>query len=491
MIAVYAFTEFRKTALEHGMPQNAIDYWISLARPYLSLGGDGNGPIMGYFGGRPALPAAVPWPAGHAHLASVDLAAIPGNATDLGLPADGTLVFFAVPGKTSTAGRVVHVPADAAVAEAEPPDGVTVYARFALHGVLNASLPANAVDSPAYASAEPRADRALFERISSDLDGVSAVLRLGGFGTWNDTDTGSPAGPGEVLLAEFRLDPSEVGADFGTEYATVFYVIGRDDLGARDFTAARMATDSDRSTMLDDFREAARSKGMPDDAIDYWVSLARPCIALDTEGVGPVVGHFGGRPSLPASIAWPAHHAHLATIDLAAIGMDTTDLGLPTDGTLVFFAVPEIGSDEGRVVYVPAGEKCTEAEPPDDQTSVYDRAALHATLDWSLPGYAGANPRYLTDGTRDDEDLFAEISWDLPGYGLLALGGFGRSNTGGLGVPVDDFETHLLLAEFFLDRGDVGDDFGTDYTTVFYVCSREDLAARRFEAVEMVCDFLG
>ncbi|MEU4556758.1 hypothetical protein AB0F72_00075 [Actinoplanes sp. NPDC023936] len=99
--------------------------------------------------------------------------------------------------------------------------------------------------------------------------------------------------------------------------------------------------------------------------------------------------------------------------------MDTTDVDLPADGTLVFFAVPEIGSDEGRVVYVPAGEECTEAEPP------------------------------------------------------------------------DDFATHLLLAEFFLDRGDVGDDFGTDYTTVFYVCSREDLAARRFEAVEMVSDFLG
>ncbi|MGK5673321.1 hypothetical protein ACSNOB_10820 [Micromonospora sp. URMC 106] len=488
---MHTLTEFRKTALEHGMPQDAIDYWVSLARPYLSLDGDGNGPVMGYFGGRPALPASVPWPAGHAHLASVDLAAIPGNATDLDLPADGTLVFFAVPGKTSTVGRVVHVPADAAVAEAEPPDGVTVYARFPLHGVLNVSLPENAADSPRYAGAEPRDDRALFERISDDLDGLSAVLRLGGFGTWNGTETGVPTGAGEVLLAEFCLDPSEVGADFETEYATVFYVIGRDDLGARDFAAARMATDFDKSTMLDDFREAARRKGMPDDAIDYWVSLARPCIAVDTEGIGPVVGHFGGYPSLPASVAWPVHHAHLATIDLAAIGKYTTELDLPTAGTLVFFAVPEIGSDEGRVVYVPAGEECTEAEPPDDQTSVYDRAALHATPDWSLPDYAGANPRYLADGARDDEDLFAEISWDLPSYGLLVLGGFGRSNTGGLGVPVDDFETHLLLAEFFLHRGDVGDDFGTDYTTVFYMCSREDLAARRFEAVEMVSDFLG
>ncbi|MEU4428735.1 DUF1963 domain-containing protein [Actinoplanes sp. NPDC024001] len=252
-----------------------------------------------------------------------------------------------------------------------------------------------------------------------------------------------------------------------------------------------MMTNSDRPTMLDDFREAARRKGMPEDAIEYWVSLARPCIALDTEGIGPVVGHFGGRPSLPASVAWPAHHAHLATIDLAAIGKDTTDLDLPTDGTLVFFAVPEMGSDEGRVVYVPAGEECTEVEPPDDRTPVYDRAALYATPDRSLAEYAAAHPRYLADGARDDEDLFAELTWDLPSYGLLVLGGFGRSNTGGLGVPVDDFETHLLLAEFFLDRSDVGDDFGTDYTTVFYVCSREDLTGRRFEAVEMVSDFLG
>jgi hypothetical protein len=491
MIAVYTLTEFRKTALEHGMPQDAIDYWVSLARPYLCLDGDGSGPVTGYFGGRPALPASVPWPAGHAHLASVDLAAIPENATDLDLPADGTLVFFAVPGKTSTVGRVVHVPADAAVAEAEPPDDVTVYSRFRLHGFLNASLPRNAADSSHYASAEPRDDRALFERISADLDGVSAVLRLGGFGTRNDTDTGAPTGADEVLLAEFPLGRSEAGADFETEYATVFYEIGRDDLGARDFTAARMTIDFDKSTMLDDFRKAALRKGMPYDAIDYWVSLASPCIALDTEGFGPVVGHFGGRPLLPASVAWPAYHVHLATIDLAAIGKDTTDLDLPPDGTLVFFAVPAMDSTDGRVVYVPAGEECTEAEPPDDQTPVYDCAALYATPDWSLPDYAAASPRYLVDGTRDDEDLFAEITWDLPSYGLLVLGGFGRSNTGGLGVPVDDFETHLLLTEFFLDSADVGEDFGTDYTTVFYVCSREDLVARRFEDVEMVCDFLG
>ena len=84
--------------------------------------------------------------------------------------------------------------------------------------------------------------------------------------------------------------------------------------------------------------------------------------------------------------------------------------------------------------------------------------------------------------------LFADITWELPSYGLLVLGGFGRFNADGMGVPVDDFEPHLLLAEFFLDSGDVGDDFGTDYTTVFYVCFRKDLAARRFEAVEMVSD---
>ncbi|GIF14690.1 hypothetical protein [Actinoplanes teichomyceticus] len=62
-------TEFREIALGHGMPRDAIDYWVSLARPCLSLDGDGDGPVMGYFGGRPALPAAVAWPAGHAHLA--------------------------------------------------------------------------------------------------------------------------------------------------------------------------------------------------------------------------------------------------------------------------------------------------------------------------------------------------------------------------------------------------------------------------------------
>ncbi|GLZ02100.1 hypothetical protein Acsp02_93510 [Actinoplanes sp. NBRC 103695] len=77
------------------------------------------------------------------------------------------------------------------------------------------------------------------------------------------------------------------------------------------------------STVL---RKTALDHGMPQDVVVYWVSLAGPCIALDTDGLGPVVGHFGGHPLLPASVAGPAHHAHLVTIDLAAIGKFTTDL---------------------------------------------------------------------------------------------------------------------------------------------------------------------
>ncbi|MGW0436412.1 DUF1963 domain-containing protein [Micromonospora sp. NPDC003197] len=244
---------------------------------------------------------------------------------------------------------------------------------------------------------------------------------------------------------------------------------------------------------LEAFRAAARKKDMPDDAIDWWLRLARPCLRLGNGGSGPVVGYFGGRPALPASVAWPDDTVHLASIDLAAIPRGALDFELPSDGTLVFFtetySVPEVG----RVIYVPAGAAVTEAEPPADTPSVYDRIPLNGTPDWSLPESPHQSLRYRGE-SRDDERVYRSIVWELGSDDrneddLAVLGGFGISNTGGLGIPVGDPETKVLLAEFFLDEGDVGQDFETEFATLFYVISRDDLAARRFEQVSLASDF--
>jgi hypothetical protein len=207
------------------------------------------------------------------------------------------------------------------------------------------------------------------------------------------------------------------------------------------------------------------------------------------------VGHFGGLPSLPASVAWPDDTVHLASLDLAAVPRDAIDLDLPSDGTLIFFtetyAVPTVG----HVIYVPAGASVAEVEPPAETRSVYDRIPLRVTPGWSLPESPSDSLVYPPE-RRDDEDVYGDVVWDLDyddrtENDVAVLGGFGVSNSGGLGVPIDDPKTAVLLAEFFLTEDMVGEDFETDYATLFYVITRHDLAARRFERVSLASDFHG
>ncbi|WP_191841894.1 DUF1963 domain-containing protein [Catellatospora chokoriensis] len=242
--------------------------------------------------------------------------------------------------------------------------------------------------------------------------------------------------------------------------------------------------------MLDAFRTAAQQEEMPHDAIEWWLRFARPCLYLSRDESGPVVGYFGGRPALPATVAWPEGMVHLATLDLAAIPHGSTDLDLPADGTLLFFSAPAMTSTVGRVIHVPAGAAVIEAEPPGPGLTVYDRFLLHANPDWSLPGDPADSPGYNYD--RSDEDEYIDIVWDLGRPdAVLVLGGYGTANTGGLGVPVRFADIEMLLAEFYLGEAEVGEDFETDFATVFYVIGRDDLAAGRFDRVSMSTDFHG
>lgn len=245
---------------------------------------------------------------------------------------------------------------------------------------------------------------------------------------------------------------------------------------------------------LESFRAAALLKDMTDEAIDRWLGLARPILRLGQDGSGPVVGHFGGLPALPASVAWPDDTVHLASLDLASLPREAIDLALPDDGTLIFFTQTYSVPTVGQVIHVPAGTPVTEAPPPDGTQSVYDRVTLRVTPDWSLPESPSNSLAYRSEH-HDDEDVYRSVVWSLGDDGrteddVAVLGGFGVSNSGGLGVPVKS-ETEVLLAEFFLTEDMVGDDFETDYATLFYVITRDDLAAHRFDRVSLASDFHG
>ncbi|WTG54384.1 DUF1963 domain-containing protein [Actinacidiphila glaucinigra] len=103
---------------------------------------------------------------------------------------------------------------------------------------------------------------------------------------------------------------------------------------------------------------------IPAEEVDRWISHARPCAILRSDGEGPVAGRFGGPLLLPADVPDP-QHPYVGYIDFAALPKDSTDLPLPPDGRLLLFAeIWELwdGDNRGHAVYVPAGTPVTERD---------------------------------------------------------------------------------------------------------------------------------
>ncbi|MGW0928063.1 DUF1963 domain-containing protein [Streptomyces sp. NPDC002644] len=144
--------EFRRAALESGVPEDEISRFGSHLRLAIGLSAGGEGAPVGHIGGLPRLPVGMAWPsAGDVPLPlllSVDCGALP-TVDGFDLPADGTLLFFvhrerdfgasrADPGPYA---RVVYVPAGAETTVAEPPDPACAGERIDVRAGLRAELP--------------------------------------------------------------------------------------------------------------------------------------------------------------------------------------------------------------------------------------------------------------------------------------------------------------------------------------------------------------
>jgi uncharacterized protein DUF1963 len=273
---------FRTEALKRGVPADEVERWIGTARPCATLAParDGEGPVVGRFGGPVLLPADAPDPA-FPLVASIDCAALPEAATDLPLPRDGRLLLFAFPEMPydccGTVGEVRYVPAGADVVERPTDDCFwsegsdyqeaveicAAYPQGPLHLTTDVSLPYHAwVDStgpsvittlPGHPHSEELRDvwGDTWEAVASE-----GPLQMGGYADQECVDTdpvvtaaqfaaeaerkGSRPGPGTdpgdasdwVLLADWHP-----GIE-GREGATIHWAIRRDDLAARRFDRA-------------------------------------------------------------------------------------------------------------------------------------------------------------------------------------------------------------------------------------------------------------
>lgn len=238
---------FRAEARGRGVPEDEVERWLrSVRRPCVTLSPVGQVPeggvVAGRLGGLPPMPEGEPVP-DLPFLASVDLAALPPGATDLPLPAAGTLLFFADtedPWGDDDWSRLVYVPVGTPVSERAPegdwpPDVLPVRD---LRLVIDPSLPNRGSDTEEFPHGGELGS--VWWKTSGAMQ-TDGPVQLGGHPwVWNaDPLTDHDHGPGDwVLLAE-------VGGDDLTEgdLGIVHWVIRRDDLAAGRFTEARACFD--------------------------------------------------------------------------------------------------------------------------------------------------------------------------------------------------------------------------------------------------------
>jgi hypothetical protein len=243
----------------------------------------------------------------------------------------------------------------------------------------------------------------------------------------------------------------------------------------------------------------AETHGVPDPVAQEMLAGARPCLHLvPFEDLTPAqqkeaspAARTGGLPSLPDGVDWPAGREPLVlTVHCAALPRDALDIELPPDGDLLFFVEIEYEPESSAVLHVPADAQTAErsatyeldGEP--EQARVYQPDVLYP-----VPG--------LTVGPdwRDAPATSAFLDGDPDRYGILdafeeavrdaAAGGASH----GVSVQLGGFSSAWQSAP---DEGDLvllaqihGQSIDLDvYTQTLIVGTREDIAGRRYQALE-------
>jgi hypothetical protein len=195
-----------------------------------------------------------------------------------------------------------------------------------------------------------------------------------------------------------------------------------------------------------DFAEYVREL-LPEELAEPFIALARPAIRLSIAEKGEtVVGRVGGLPRLPEGVSWPRASdggpamQFLAELDCVALAAYESDIGLPAEGTLLFFATWD--SAAAQVIPLPPGAvRVPEREVPvGGEARVFPEVPLAAVTEPSWPDLG--HPAVLDafgslDAARelvwdrmvypDDEDLDDEdpdigdggetFAWELELYG--------------------------------------------------------------------------
>lgn len=238
-----------QAAEKHGVPGPVAQELLAASRPCLHLvpfqdltpAQQQEARPVARTGGLPCLPDGVDWPDGREPLIlTVDCAALPREALDIELPADGELLFFIEIEYEPESSAVLHVPAGVGTTErsatyefAGEPEQVKVYRPHVLYPVPGLTVSPDWRDSPATSAflgvGEDRYD-ALddFEDTVREAAAGGAshgvAVQLGGYSTpWQSPDEGDL-----ILLAQLH------GQSIDLDVYTQTLVVGtREDIAAR------------------------------------------------------------------------------------------------------------------------------------------------------------------------------------------------------------------------------------------------------------------
>ncbi|WP_181805834.1 DUF1963 domain-containing protein [Streptomyces shenzhenensis] len=243
----------------------------------------------------------------------------------------------------------------------------------------------------------------------------------------------------------------------------------------------------------------AERHGVPEPVAQELLTGSRPCLHLvplqdltlaQQEEARPAA-RTGGLPDLPDGVDWPDGRGPLVlTVDCAALPREVLDVELPSDGSLLFFTEIEYEPESSVVLHVSAGVRTTErsaryeldGEP--EQARVYQPDVLYpvpgltVVPDWRD---APATSAFLDGGAdRDDilddfEDAVREAAAGGASHGVsVQLGGFSSP-----WQSAPDEGDLVLLAQIHGQSIDPN-----VYTQTLIVGTREDIAARRYEALK-------
>lgn len=239
--------------------------------------------------------------------------------------------------------------------------------------------------------------------------------------------------------------------------------------------------------------------GVPGPVGQELLAESRPCLHLvpiqdlapDQQRAARPAARTGGLPCLPDGVDWPdGRDPLILTVDCAALPREALDIELPQDGYLLFFVTIEYEPESSAVLHVPAGVRTTqrsatyEFDGEPEQVKVYQPDVLYAvpgltvSPDWRD---SPATSAFLDlDGDRDDtlddfEDAVRKEAAGGASHGVaVQLGG----HSSPWQSPPDEGDL-VLLAQIHgqsIDRH--------VYTQTLIVGTREDIAARRFNALE-------